>query len=389
MQHFNAVVECREKRRLDRLDVHRAAEITRKTCTSPTSLVLALIYLERLRSGRASAYLEEVSPTELFLATLMVASKFLYDDGEVDEVCNDDWAAAGNIDVKEMNGLEIDFLCAVEWNVGVRPEEFEQMTRGLETAAALRQLRRSSPNTYADLDVLSRAIGLNHLLALIANCTLSVTAVCAAAYAVSVAAMVGTFCLLDRTPVGPRTLNSSMTLLMRGRQQQRAFHAHSDLGADVVLDSENGSSAAVSGTAPIQASSIPSGAGSSALTVTTSIVLGSLAKANETDFLSGGGEDDDSEPDGDSFGGNESRADAPSLLDSLGNSLLRRWDRDRDLPDRTDPNWHATSVLVAPSRAQELYQLWKTKTEKWRRSQCLLSANDHLRKSIALLTQLA
>ena len=60
----------------------------------------------------------------------MVASKYLYDDGEVDEVFNDDWAEAGRLDsVAEMNRLEIEFLCAVEWSLHVQDKEFEQMTQ--------------------------------------------------------------------------------------------------------------------------------------------------------------------------------------------------------------------------------------------------------------------
>ena len=98
----------------------------------------------------------------------MVASKYLYDDGEVDEVFNDDWAEAGRVEVTEMNRLEIEFLCAVEWSLHVQRAEFEQMTQNLETAVALRRINNnSSPSssqalltTYADLDDLSRAIGL-------------------------------------------------------------------------------------------------------------------------------------------------------------------------------------------------------------------------------------
>ena len=60
----------------------------------------------------------------------MVASKYLYDDGEVDEVFNDDWAEAGRVEVTEMNRLEIEFLCAVEWSLHVQRAEFEQMTQG-------------------------------------------------------------------------------------------------------------------------------------------------------------------------------------------------------------------------------------------------------------------
>ena len=46
--HFNSAVG-KSGETIDRLDVGRASDITRKTATSPTSLVLALIYLERLR----------------------------------------------------------------------------------------------------------------------------------------------------------------------------------------------------------------------------------------------------------------------------------------------------------------------------------------------------
>ena len=65
----------------------------------------------------------------------MVASKYLYDDGEVDEVFNDDWAEAGRLEVAEMNRLEIEFLCAVEWSLHVQRAEFEQMTQGGDSIA--------------------------------------------------------------------------------------------------------------------------------------------------------------------------------------------------------------------------------------------------------------
>jgi hypothetical protein len=42
----------------------------------------------------------------------MMASKFLYDDGE-DGVLNDEWAASVNMDVKELNELERNFLAAL------------------------------------------------------------------------------------------------------------------------------------------------------------------------------------------------------------------------------------------------------------------------------------
>jgi len=46
----------------------------------------------------------------------MVASKFLHDDGEEDEVFNKEWANSGQVTVSRMNKLEKDFLAAIVSN---------------------------------------------------------------------------------------------------------------------------------------------------------------------------------------------------------------------------------------------------------------------------------
>lgn len=43
----------------------------------------------------------------------MVSSKFLYDDGEDDEVFMDEWATSGGISLKQLIQLEKDFLKAI------------------------------------------------------------------------------------------------------------------------------------------------------------------------------------------------------------------------------------------------------------------------------------
>lgn len=43
----------------------------------------------------------------------MVASKYLYDEGEEEEVFNDEWGAAGKLDVQTVNNLEMKFLNAI------------------------------------------------------------------------------------------------------------------------------------------------------------------------------------------------------------------------------------------------------------------------------------
>lgn len=43
----------------------------------------------------------------------MIASKYLNDDGEDDEVFNTEWAKSGNLTVPEINKLEREFLNAI------------------------------------------------------------------------------------------------------------------------------------------------------------------------------------------------------------------------------------------------------------------------------------
>lgn len=43
----------------------------------------------------------------------MVASKYLYDEGEDEEVFNDEWGTAGKLDVQTVNALEMNFLNAI------------------------------------------------------------------------------------------------------------------------------------------------------------------------------------------------------------------------------------------------------------------------------------
>ena len=64
---------------------------------------------------------------------MMVASKFLHDDGEEDEVFNDEWATSGGMEKKELNELELNFLTAIDWRIYVSLDEYEETTRQLGT----------------------------------------------------------------------------------------------------------------------------------------------------------------------------------------------------------------------------------------------------------------
>jgi len=197
---------------LGRLDVGRAAEVTRSSCVGPSSLVLALLYLDRLRRNNPD-YLTSISSADLFLVSMMVASKFLHDDGEEDEVFNDEWAKSGGLDTKELNKLEINFLSAMDWRVFVKKDEFTGVVERVEEDIALRQVAERGWATYTELTTLSRSLVLQDLLQLCTALTIKMTAVCVAAYAAGFISLLGTAAVLERTPAGPSAVSNSVKTL--------------------------------------------------------------------------------------------------------------------------------------------------------------------------------
>lgn len=65
--------EAQRGRSLDLLHYDQAAVVSRNTCASPCSLILALLYLERLRTCNPD-YLKKVASSELFLISLVLAT---------------------------------------------------------------------------------------------------------------------------------------------------------------------------------------------------------------------------------------------------------------------------------------------------------------------------
>jgi hypothetical protein len=118
---------------LEKLRFEYASEISREACISPCSLVLAVIYLERLTKNNPN-YVSSIPSSKLFLVSVvslaicysiiipikvpfcspqMIASKFLNDEGEEDEVFNSEWANCANIPLTDLNKLEREFLTAI------------------------------------------------------------------------------------------------------------------------------------------------------------------------------------------------------------------------------------------------------------------------------------
>lgn len=136
-----------------RLQKKYVAHVSREACISPCAMMLALVYIERLRH-RNPDYLQHVSSSDLFLISMMVASKYLYDEGEDEEVFNDEWGAAGGVAVPTLNALERNFLSAMDWRLYTDPGEIFEVLSWLESCVAEQQGQRRGWYTYTDLCVL-------------------------------------------------------------------------------------------------------------------------------------------------------------------------------------------------------------------------------------------
>ncbi|XP_009706964.1 PREDICTED: protein CNPPD1, partial [Cariama cristata] len=146
-----------------RLQKKYVSHVSREACISPCSMMLALVYIERLRH-RNPEYLQQISSSDLFLISMMVASKYLYDEGEEEEVFNDEWGAAGKVDVQTMNTLEMNFLSAIDWSLYTDPRELFEVLSWLEGRVAEKQGMWRGWFTYTDLCVLMEQSIWQHVL---------------------------------------------------------------------------------------------------------------------------------------------------------------------------------------------------------------------------------
>ncbi|OQR78893.1 protein CNPPD1-like [Tropilaelaps mercedesae] len=211
------------------LDMDYASGVMRNACVTPASVVLAMVYADRLRTSNPQ-YLAQANSCDLFLVSMMVASKFLYDDGAEDEVYNVVWAKAADLEVAALNREERRFLGAINWNLFVRPEEYGIVVKDIERRIALRELAKrrpyastsskfSSPRasaTYTELQVLaSNPRTLAAIYKILCDYVLKVATVslvgycaCLLTVAVSVTA-VHLVSLVDKLPVTPKANGST------------------------------------------------------------------------------------------------------------------------------------------------------------------------------------
>ncbi|KAI5616053.1 protein CNPPD1 [Silurus asotus] len=174
-----------------------AAHVAREACISPCAMMLALVYIERLRH-RNPEYMQQISSSDLFLISMMVASKYLYDEGEEEEVFNDEWGAAGKLDVQTVNTLELNFLSAIDWHLFAEPSEVFNVLRQLETCIAERQGMKRGWYTYTDLCVLLEQASWRNALAAVYQQFTKVTCMIGLLYLTSVTGLLATSAALHQ-----------------------------------------------------------------------------------------------------------------------------------------------------------------------------------------------
>jgi len=127
-----------------------ASKLVRNTCVSPCSLLMALIYVDRLYKSNPN-YLTTVTSSELFLVSMLIASKFLFDEGTEEGTYNDEWAASGCLSNKKVKALERQFLIAINYDAFVTRDQFDKVIQYMEYKIALKNGLSRGNFTYTDL----------------------------------------------------------------------------------------------------------------------------------------------------------------------------------------------------------------------------------------------
>lgn len=217
---------------LERLDVEEASRISRNACVSPCSLVLALLYLERLKDCNPE-YLQQVAPSELFLVSLMVASKFLNDEGEDDEVFNTEWAQSADLTILQINRLEKDFLKAIDWTVFVHNQDFWERLQKLERDIAYKEAQKRGWFSYTELSCLMNSM---QLIA-VAHAVVNVSSICLATYTAGVVTLLGSALVASYLPGtvlnNPRQVTNSTDIM------KADFNSEMDITSPIEILSEN------------------------------------------------------------------------------------------------------------------------------------------------------
>lgn len=177
--------------------------------TTPCSLILALIYFERLKDSDP-AYCKQITPTDLFLISMvssdnpnqlqpqlissrfqMVATKFY--SGHDDDSPSVNWSELAKTTPENLLQMELNFLSSLNWNVYVSNEEFFEKVASVERNLASQQGLHRGWLTYMELSILMPSIQITKSF-------MEITFVLGLSYAAFFATIVASFFLVSTIP---------------------------------------------------------------------------------------------------------------------------------------------------------------------------------------------
>jgi hypothetical protein len=185
--------------------------LVKKTDLSDAHLITAIVYSNRIKRTDP-AFLESISSSDLFLISILVASKFLYDEGEDGALLNSEWAKLGHRKQSTLNSLERKFLKALDWDVFLTNDEYSSFADSINARFALQRGLSNGWFSYSDLTALWLWWKKHNSSTPLSWDILKILLVCSLVYVAGILPLLVTTALLKSAQSGPLDTIATITV---------------------------------------------------------------------------------------------------------------------------------------------------------------------------------
>jgi hypothetical protein len=123
---------CFDSKSVPEISIYDYLERLRRYAHFDSSVVVALIYIDRILENDPTFAVTYVNVHRLILTCTTVAEKYINDIPYI----NTFYATVGGVHLKDLNRLEITLLNALMWRLDVSPEEFDRKQEDMRRALA-------------------------------------------------------------------------------------------------------------------------------------------------------------------------------------------------------------------------------------------------------------
>ncbi|XP_059615970.1 protein CNPPD1 [Phlebotomus argentipes] len=161
-----------------------------KVRSSPFPLIMSLVYLDLLQELDPT-FVQTVTPTELFVCVMVIATKFYC--GYDEEICLNQWAKYAKVTVERLKKMELELLKALDWRIYISHDTFFRKLCTIENLLAQQQGLRRGWLTYTELTQLMPS-------SLLPMEIVSLSSMLALCYIVALAAAASAFLVVHHIP---------------------------------------------------------------------------------------------------------------------------------------------------------------------------------------------